>query len=103
MVGSWPCKVSSEVHINERRVSEPVQEDKGKSTVLESEKDPKRTRMVLSKGCEVVGPGYSRISRDAARVLDRGELGNPNRVDRDHQEYDTDRWTDRVIRDSRGN
>jgi hypothetical protein len=47
MVGSWPCKVSSEVHINERRVSKPVQEDKGKSTVLESEKDPKRTHGVV--------------------------------------------------------
>jgi hypothetical protein len=30
MVGSWPCKVSSEIHINGRRVSEPVHEDKGK-------------------------------------------------------------------------
>jgi hypothetical protein len=56
MVGSWPCTVSSEVHINGRCVSEPVQEDKGKATVPESEdmKDPKRTCMVLSKGREVV-------------------------------------------------
>jgi hypothetical protein len=40
----------------------------GKGTVLESEdeKDPKRARMVLSKGCEVVGLGYSRLSGDAA-------------------------------------
>jgi hypothetical protein len=45
MVDSWPCKVSSEVHINGRRVSEPIQEDKGKATVpeLEDEKDSKRT------------------------------------------------------------
>jgi hypothetical protein len=33
MVGSWPCMVSFEVHINGRHVSEPVQEDKGKVKV----------------------------------------------------------------------
>jgi hypothetical protein len=60
--------------------------------------------MVLSKGCEVVGPGYSRLSRDAARVTNRGgESGNPNRVDRVHREYDTDQRIDRITRDSRGN
>jgi hypothetical protein len=92
MVGLWPCKVSYEVHINGQCVSEPVREDKGKATVPESEdeKDPKRTRRVLSKGREVVGLGYSRLSGDAARVADRGgESGNPNWVDRVHQEYDT--------------
>jgi hypothetical protein len=75
MVGSWPCTVSSEVHINLRRASEPVWKDKGKAMVLESEdeKDPKRAHMVLSKGHEVVGPAYSRLSRDAARAVDRGE------------------------------
>jgi hypothetical protein len=57
--------------------------------------------MVLSKGCEVVGPGCSRLSGDATRVTDRGgELGSPNRVD---QEYDTDRWIDQVTQDCRGN
>jgi hypothetical protein len=63
MVGSRPCMVSSEVNINGRRVSEPVWEDKGKATVPESEdeKDPKRIRMVLSNGSEVVGLGYSRL------------------------------------------
>jgi hypothetical protein len=83
MVGSWPCTVSSEVHINGRHVSEPVREDKGKATVPESEdeKDPKRARMVLSKGHEVAGLGYSRLSGDAARVVDRGEeSSNPNRL-----------------------
>jgi hypothetical protein len=30
MVGSWPCTVSSVVHINGRRVSEPVREDKAR-------------------------------------------------------------------------
>jgi hypothetical protein len=97
--------VSSEVHINGRCVSEPVREDKGKAIVpeLEDEKDPKRACMVLSKGYEVVRPGYSRLSKDAARVTDRGEeSGNPNRVDQVHWEYDTDWWTDRVTRDSRG-
>jgi hypothetical protein len=45
--------------------------------------------MVLSKGHDVVGPGYSRLSGDVARVTDRGEeSGNSNRV---CQEYDTDR------------
>jgi hypothetical protein len=39
--------------------------------------------MVLSKGGEVVGPSNSRLSVDAARVVNRGgELSNPNRVDR---------------------
>jgi hypothetical protein len=30
MVGAWLCRVSSEIHINGRRVSYPVREDKGK-------------------------------------------------------------------------
>jgi hypothetical protein len=84
MVGSWPCKVSCDVHINGRRVSEPVREDKGKATVPESEdeKDPKRARRVLSKGHEVVRLGYSMLPRDPTRVIDRGgESGNPYRVD----------------------
>jgi hypothetical protein len=103
MVGTWPCTVSSEVHINGPRVSEPVREGKGKATVLvsEDEKDPKRTRMVLFRGHEVVGLGYSKLSGDVARVKDRGgESGNPNRV---CWEYDTDRRTNQVTRDSRGN
>jgi hypothetical protein len=83
-----------------------VREDKGKATVPKSEheKDPKRARMVLSKGCEVVRLCYPRISGDAARAADRGEeSGNPNRVRRVHQEYDTDRQIDQVTRDNRGN
>jgi hypothetical protein len=105
MVGSWPCKVSSKIHINGRRVSEPVHEDKGKTTTTEpeDEKGPKRGRVVLSKGREVVGPSYSRLLGDAARVTDRREeSGNPSRVDQVHQEYDTDRWIDRVTQDSQG-
>jgi hypothetical protein len=66
--------------------------------------DPKRTRMVLSKGREVVRPSYSRLSRDDARVTDRGEeSGIPNQVDWVHWEYDTDQWIDQVTQDSRGN
>jgi hypothetical protein len=67
--------VSSEIHINGGRVSESVQKDKGKVTVLEleEEKDPKRARMVLSEGHEVVRPGYSWLSGDAARAADKGE------------------------------
>jgi hypothetical protein len=47
MVGSWPCKVSSEIHINGRCVSEPVHEDKGRTTApeLEDRRDPKRARV----------------------------------------------------------
>jgi hypothetical protein len=37
--------------------------------------------VVLSKGCEVVGLGYSRLIGAAAKVTDRGEnLGNPSQV-----------------------
>jgi hypothetical protein len=35
MVSSWPCKVSFEIHKNGRRASEPVHEDKGKTTAPE--------------------------------------------------------------------
>jgi hypothetical protein len=67
-------------------------------------KDPKRACMVLSKGHKVVGLGYSRLSRDAALVTNRGEeSGNPNQVDRVRLEYDTDWWADWVTQDSRGN
>jgi hypothetical protein len=60
--------------------------------------------MVLSMGHEVVGPGYSRLLGDAVRAADkREELGNPNRVGQAHREYDMDRQTGRVARDSRGN
>jgi hypothetical protein len=85
MVGSWPCKVSSEIHINGWRDSEPVCEDKGKTTALEPEdrKDTKRARVVLSKGREVVGSGYSRVSGVAAKVTDKKEnSGNHGRVKR---------------------
>jgi hypothetical protein len=105
VVGSWPCKVSSEVHINGRCVSELIPKDKGKATVPESkdEKNPKRARMVFSKAHEVIRLGYSRLSGDAARAADRGEeSGNPNRVGRVHREHDADRRADRVTRDSSG-
>jgi hypothetical protein len=104
MVGSWLGMVSFEVHINGRRVSEPVWEDKGKAMVPESEneKDPKRARMLLSKGREVAGPDYLRLSGDVARVADRGEeSGNPNRVDRVHKEYNLDRRQIRLLRTAR--
>jgi hypothetical protein len=74
MVGSWPCRVSSEVHINGRRVSDPIREDKGKAvaTGQEDEKDPTRARVMLSQGREVVGPGYSKLSSAAATLMDKG-------------------------------
>jgi hypothetical protein len=50
--------------------------------------------MVLSKGHKVVGPGYSRLSGDAARVTNRGEeSGNPNWVNQVCRGYNIDRWT----------
>jgi hypothetical protein len=44
MVGSWACRVSSEIHIGGRCVSGPVHDDKGKEKVTElrDEKDPKK-------------------------------------------------------------
>jgi hypothetical protein len=111
MVGSWGCRVSSEIHIGGRRVSEPVHDDKGKEKVAEpgDEKDPKRARVVLSKGHEVVGPGYSRLLGAATEVMHKGEnSGNPNQVNRvskTEQCYPSRvNWTDRVSqigRDSR--
>jgi hypothetical protein len=73
--------------------------------------------VVLSKGREVVGPGYSRLTSDAATVTDRGEnLGNPSlvncvsktkqhypsRVNQVSQDNSTDRQADRVSRVSQG-
>jgi hypothetical protein len=70
MVGTWPCKVSFKIYINGWRVSDPVGQDMGKTTApeLEVRKDPKRARVVLSKGSEVVGLGYSRVIGVAAKV-----------------------------------
>jgi hypothetical protein len=60
----------------------------------EDEKDLKRAHVVLSKGCEVVRAGYSRLTGAAAKVMDRGEnLGNPSQVSQDNS---TDRQADRV-------
>jgi hypothetical protein len=92
-VGSWPCKVSSEIHINGRCVSEPVHENKGKTMapVLEDRRDPKRARVVLSKGREVVWPGYSRVTDVATKVTNKREnSGNHdwvNRVGKTEQHY----------------
>jgi hypothetical protein len=85
IVGSWPCKVSSEIHINGPWVSGLVHEDKGKmmATEPEDEKDLKTAHVVLSKGHEVVRPGYSRLTGAVTKVTNRGEnLGNPSRVNR---------------------
>jgi hypothetical protein len=110
MVGSWPCKVSYEIHINGRCVIEPVREDKRKmtDTELEDEKDLKRAPVVLSKGHEVVRPGYSRLTGAAAKVMDMGEnSGNDSQVSKMEQRYlrrvsrvnqgnNTDRHVDQV-------
>jgi hypothetical protein len=99
MVGLWPCKVSSKVHINGQCVSEPVREDKGKTTAMEPKdrKDPKRAQVVLSKGREVVGLGYSRVTSVATKVIDKrvnsGNHNQVNRVSKTEQRYpDQVRW-----------
>jgi transketolase N-terminal domain/subunit len=51
------------------------------ATEPKDRKDPKRARVVLSKGHEVVGLGYSRLTGAATKVTDMGEnSGNPSRV-----------------------
>jgi hypothetical protein len=85
MVGWWPCRVSSEIHINGRRVSYLVCEDKGKAAAMgqEGEKDFKRARVVLSQGRQVVEPGYYTMSSAAAMGKDKGRhWDNPNQVTR---------------------
>jgi hypothetical protein len=39
--------------------------------VLEDRRDPKRARVVLSKGREVVWPGYSRVTDVATKVTNK--------------------------------
>jgi transketolase N-terminal domain/subunit len=57
-------------------------------TEPKDEKDPKRARVVLSKGHEVVGTGDSRMTCAAAMVMDRGEnSGNHSRVSKTEQHY----------------
>jgi hypothetical protein len=85
------------------------------ATELEDEKDPKRVCVVLSKGREVVGLGYSRLIGAATKVTGRGEnSGNPSqvskierhypsRVSRVSQDNSTDRHGDQVSRVSQNN
>jgi hypothetical protein len=77
MVGSWTCKVSSEIHINGRRVNESVCEHKGKTMAPKPDdrSDSKRAHVVLSTSREVVRPGYSRMTNVAAKVMDKREFG----------------------------
>jgi hypothetical protein len=99
MVSSWPCKVSSEIHINGWRISEPVHEDKGKTMAqkLEDKRDLTRARVVLSKGHEVVGPGYLRVTGVAAKVTDKSNnLDNHDQVNQVSQNSNMDRQADRV-------
>jgi hypothetical protein len=73
------------------------------------EKDLKRARVVLSKGHEVVEPGYSRLSGAAAEVMHKGEnTGNPNRVNqvsKTEQRYPSQvkwaDWVSQIEQDSR--
>jgi hypothetical protein len=66
---------------------------KGKLTApeLEDRKDPKRACVVLSKGHEVVGPGYSRVTGVVAKVTDKrensGNHGRVNWVSKTEQHY----------------
>jgi hypothetical protein len=53
--------------------------------------------VVLSKGREVVRPGYSRVTGVAERVTDKKENpGNHDQVNRVSQNSNTDRQADRV-------
>jgi transketolase N-terminal domain/subunit len=46
------------------------------------------SRVVLSKGHQVAGLGYSRLISSAAKVIDRGEISsNPNWVSKMEQHY----------------
>jgi hypothetical protein len=93
MLGLWSCKVSSEIHINGQHVSKPVREDKGKTMTPEPEdmKDLKREHVLLSKGCELVGSGYSRVTSVVAKVTDKRENSDShcqvNRVSKTEQHY----------------
>jgi hypothetical protein len=104
MVGSWPCRMSSDIHINGQHVSEPVHENKGKMMAPEPEdrKDPKRARVVMSKGHEVVGPGYSRVTGVARKITDKKEnLGNHSRVNQvSNTEQHYPSWVNRVSQNS---
>jgi hypothetical protein len=74
------------------------------ATELEDEKDSMRARVVLSKGPEVVGPGYSWLTSAVTKVTDRGEnLGNPSLVNRVNHGSTTDRQAGRVSRASQDN
>jgi hypothetical protein len=56
--------------------------------------------VVLSKGHEVVGPSYSRLTSATTKVTDRGENSdNPSRVSRVNQDNNTD-WVSRVSQDN---
>jgi hypothetical protein len=61
-------------------------------TALEPEdrRDPKRARVVLSKGYKLVRPGYSRVTGVAALVSDKKEnSGNHGRLNRISQNSNT--------------
>jgi hypothetical protein len=103
MVSSWTCKVSYVIHINGRRVIEPVLQGKGKMRDPEPEdrKDPKRACVVPSKGCEVVGLGYSRVTGVVAMVMGKREnSGNHGWVNRVSQNRNMDKQANRVGRAS---
>jgi hypothetical protein len=54
MIGAAPCKLSSELHVNERRVTVSVE-------IGMDENQPKRAQIITTEGREVVGPGYSAV------------------------------------------
>jgi hypothetical protein len=65
------------------------------ATEPEDGKDLKRACLVLSKGHEVVGPGYLRVLAVAAKLTDKREnLGNHNRVN--HVSKTEQRYPSRV-------
>jgi transketolase N-terminal domain/subunit len=74
------------------------------TTEPEDEKDPKRARVVLSKGHKVVRPGYVRLTGAATKVTDMGEnSGNSSRVSRVSQDNHMDQQVDQISRVSQDN
>jgi hypothetical protein len=75
MVGAWPCRLSSKVHVKGRRVTNPVSLENGKegaATGQEGEKDPKRACVVTAEGRKVVELRYSELSGIARSVIAKG-------------------------------
>jgi hypothetical protein len=62
VVGSMPCRLSSEIHVNEHRIVIPRMRDIDIGTVAAGnleEAKPKHSKSISIEGREIVGPEYS--------------------------------------------